>query len=45
VNPLLSLFGRFLACGGRKRGNRQTDRQTNSAIDSKHSDTSLFGHL
>ena len=27
-NLLLSLFGGFLARGGRKRGNRQTDRHT-----------------
>ena len=28
LNPLLSLFGRFVARSGRKRGNRQTDGQT-----------------
>ena len=28
LNPLVSLFGRLVARSGRKRGNRQTDRQT-----------------
>ena len=25
LNPLVSLFGRLVACSGRKRGNRQTN--------------------
>ena len=28
LNPLVSLIGRLVARSGRKRGNRQTDRQT-----------------
>ena len=28
LNPLVSLFGRLVACSGRKRDNRQTDGQT-----------------
>ena len=28
LNLLVSLFGRFVACGSRNRGNRQTDTQT-----------------
>ena len=28
LNPLVSLFYLFVACGGRKRGNRRTDGQT-----------------
>ena len=27
LNPLVSLIGRLVACSGRNRGNRQTDRQ------------------
>ena len=27
-NPLVSLFGLFVARGGKKRGNRRTDRRT-----------------
>ena len=38
LNPLLTLFGGFLACGGRKRGKRQTDRQTHTH---KHTDQVL----
>ena len=30
LNPLVSLFGRFVERGGRKRGNRQTDTDTHT---------------
>ena len=33
LNPLVSLFGRLVACSGRKRGNRQTDRRTDRQTD------------
>ena len=33
MNLLLSLFGPFLARGGRKCGNRQTDRRTDGWTD------------
>ena len=41
LNLLVSLFGQFVACGGRKRGNRhthtdkQTDRQTDTQTDTQ----------
>ena len=35
LNPLVPLFGRLVARGGRKRGNRQTDGQTDRRTDGR----------